>query len=121
MLHVLPHLGPWPGHRLQKDRDRTALLRPRRGQKRGWTGLRLLSAYSALTKAPAVFAQGSQTTACREAEPPPSCGTLCLPTLLGTGNQCPFSRLQPLGRGSSVLGFRPTSFLVVPWPWGLSP
>lgn len=94
MLHVLPHLGPWPGHRLQKDRDRTALLRPRRGQKRGWTGLRLLSAYSALTKAPAVFAQGSQTTACREAEPPPSCGTLCLPTLLGTGNRCPFSRLQ---------------------------
>ena len=30
MLHVLPHLGPWPEHRLQKDHDRTALLRPRR-------------------------------------------------------------------------------------------
>lgn len=42
----------------------------------GWTGLRLLSPYSALTKAPAVFAQGSRTTACREAEPLPSCGTL---------------------------------------------
>ena len=76
----------------------------------GWTGLRLLSPYSALIKAPAVFAQGSRTTACREAEPLPSCGTLCLPSPLGMGNRAPLLQVRPLGRGSSVLVSGPLHF-----------
>lgn len=70
----------------------------------------------------AVFAQGSQATACLGGGAPPQLRNSVRAHPAGRGEQgTPPPCSGCWGRGSLALGSEPISFLVVPWPWCLCP
>lgn len=110
MLHVLPHLGLWPEHRLQKDLDRTALLRPRReahgGLDRPAAPLSILST----DQSPGCVCSGLPDYCVSGGRATPQLRDSVCPARWAWGTGRPFSRLRPLGKGSSVLASGPLHF-----------